>query len=457
MSEVSDAFVFFGASGDLAYKQIFPALQTMVKNGGLNVPVIGVARAGWTVAQLHERARQSLEEHGAIDEPAFAKLVSLMRYVNGDYSQTSTYAELREKLGDAARPLHYMAIPPSLFGSVAQHLADSKCAVGARIVVEKPFGRDLASARELNRTLHSFFQESSIFRIDHYLGKEPVQNLLYFRFANSFLEPIWNRTHVEAVEITMAENFGVQGRGAFYEEAGAIRDVIQNHMLQVTALLAMEAPVGQDADSIRDAKSQLLKSVRPLSPSEIVRGQFKGYRQEEGVDPNSEVETFAALKMHIDSWRWSGVPFFIRAGKNLPVTATEVWVELTQPPLDLFRDVKPDGANYYRFELSPDVTIALGAHTKRPGEQMTGQHVELVIHEDTIDYEPPYARLLTDAMHGQASLFARQDAVEEAWEIVDPILGNVTPVHEYERGTWGPPEADRLMAGVGGWRNPTSQ
>ena len=454
MSENSDAFVFFGATGDLAYKQIFPALQLMVKKGELDVPLVGVAKAGWNLEQLRERARQSLVEHGGVDEAAFAKLISLMRYVDGDYGDEDTFKELRSQLGDAKRPLHYLAIPPSLFETVAQNLAECGAAKDARVVVEKPFGRDLRSSRELNRTLHQYFPESSIFRIDHYLGKEPVQNLLYFRFANSFLEPIWNRTHVQAVQVTMAESFGVQGRGAFYEEAGAIRDVIQNHMLQVVALLAMEAPVGRDVDSIRDSKAQLLKSIRPLVPGDVVRGQFEGYTSEKGVAPDSQVETFAALRLHIDTWRWSGVPFFIRAGKCLPVTATEVWVELTQPPLDLFRDVKSDGSNYYRFELSPNVTIALGAHTKRPGEAMDGQHVELVLHETSVDYEPPYARLLADAMRGQATLFARQDAVDEAWEIVDPILGNVTPVHSYKPGTWGPRKANALTSDVGGWYNP---
>jgi glucose-6-phosphate 1-dehydrogenase len=453
MIGTSDAFVFFGATGDLAYKQIFPALQLLVKNGELETPVIGVAKSGWNLDQLKDRAHKSLEEHGGVDEAAFSKLMQLLRYVDGDYADPATFQELKTQLGGTSRPLFYLAIPPSLFGTVAKNLAEVGCASDARIVVEKPFGRDLQTAQDLNKTLHEFFPESRIFRIDHYLGKEPVQNLLFFRFANSFLEPIWNRNHVSSIQITMAENFGVQGRGAFYEEAGAIRDVIQNHMLQIVALLAMEAPAAHEVEGVRDAKALVMKSTRALTPSNVVRGQFAGYRDEPGVAPNSEVETFAAVRLFVDSWRWSGVPFFIRAGKCLPVTTTQVWVELHDPPLDLFARQKRNAPNYYRFELSPDVSIALGAHVKRPGETMDGEHAELVLHESSVDYEPPYARLLGDAMKGNANLFARQDLVEEAWRVVDPILGDVTPVHEYMPGTWGPEAAEKLAESAGGWHD----
>jgi len=449
----SDALVFFGASGDLAHKKIFPALYAMTRRGHLNVPVVGVAKSDWKLEQLRARARDSIEQHGGgVDDAVFDKLASKLRYVDGDYRDAATFDELRRQLGEAERPLHYLAIPPSLFATVVEGLGKSSCARNARLVVEKPFGRDLPSARELNATLHSVFDESAVFRIDHYLGKEPVQNLLLFRFTNTFLEPIWNRHYVQSVQITMAESFGVQGRGRFYEEAGAIRDVIQNHMLQVVGFLAMEAPTNTYHESIRDEQVKVFRSIRPLDPDDLVRGQFKGYRQQQGVAADSSVETFAAVRLHVDSWRWDGVPFFIRAGKCLATTTTEVMVTLRRPPL---RKLCPDERNYVRFRLSPDVQIGIGARIKRPGEQMVSDQTELaVVHHPDGDEMDAYERLLGDAMAGDGTLFARQDGVEAAWEIVEPILGSVTPVHEYEPGSWGPAEADGLVADVGGWHRP---
>jgi glucose-6-phosphate 1-dehydrogenase len=453
----SDAFVFFGATGDLAYKKIFPALQALIQRGRLDVPVVGVARSRWTLDQFKARARSSLEKHGHLDPAAYAKLCALLRYVQGEYGDPLICERLRQVLGDAKRPLFYLAIPPSLFAAVVEGLARSRCIEHARVVVEKPFGRNLASAQALNRTLHAHFPEAAIFRIDHFLGKEAVQNLIYFRFANPLIEAAWDNRHIASVQLTMAESFGVAGRGKFYEETGAIRDVVQNHMLQVIACLAMECPAGKDPDGWRDERGRLLRAVRTLEPSEVVRGQFRGYEQEPGVAPGSQVETFAAIRFHIDNDRWRGVPFHVRVGKRLPVTATEVLVRFKRPGRSGLGEFDSSPANYCRFRLGPEMVIALGTKVKKPGEHMVGEAIELVAHHQPPDEMGPYERLLGDAANGDAALFAREDSVETAWRVVDPVLGSTTPLSEYEPNTWGPTRVEQDLAPDGGWHEPSAK
>jgi glucose-6-phosphate 1-dehydrogenase len=453
----SDALVLFGATGDLAYKKIFPALQALARSGELEMPVIGIARGGGSLDTLRARVRDSLEHNGDVDLDAFSRLMARLAYVDGDYRDPATYERLRRALGTSAHPLHYLAIPPSMFAPVAEGLSRSGCARGARLVVEKPFGRDLASAIELDATLHAVFDESTIFRIDHYLAKEAVQNLLYFRFANALLEPMWNRNYIDSIQITMAESFGVQGRGSFYEEVGAVRDVVENHLFQVITLLAMDAPAGRDAQTMHAEKLRLFRAMRPLDAAHVARGQFRGYRDEPGVAADSNVETFVALRLYIDTWRWAGVPFYVRAGKCMPLTATEVIVDLKRPPLTIFDDAPASMSNYFRFRLSPEVLISAGVRVKVAGDVMRGEPVELIARHQLQGEKSPYERLLGAALRGDTSLFTRDAAVEAAWRVVDPIIHSPTPPAVYDPGTWGPPTAAAIFAGEEGWHDPVPE
>ena len=456
-SSRSDALVFFGVTGDLAHKMIFPALYAMAKRGTLKVPIVGVAFPKWSLDRLRKRVTDSIKRSGGIDDKAALRhLLSLLTYVNGDYKDPATFTAIKKKLGRSRRPAHYLAIPPSLFETVIESLGAAKLAEHARVIVEKPFGRDLASARELNRVARSVFPEDSIFRIDHFLGKEAIMNILYFRFANSFLEPIWNRNYVASVQITLAEKFGVKGRGAFYETAGCLRDVIENHLFQIIALLAMEPPADRDFEAVHSEKTKVFQAMRPLTPDDVVRGQYAGYRKEPHVAKNSDVETFCALRLFIDSWRWEGVPWYVRSGKYLAENETEILVELKPPPQKLFADSQPatGRSNYLRFQLSPDSAIALAARVKRQGKEFIGDQRELYLVEEQTGEESPYERLLSDAMAGDGALFTREDAVEAAWTVVDPVLKKHHRVRPYKCHSWGPKEADAIIASDGGWHNP---
>jgi glucose-6-phosphate 1-dehydrogenase len=455
MSDRTDALVIFGATGDLAKLETFPALVGLVERGVLDVPVVGVAKSGWGLEQFRDYAAASLRANGIDPDAAPARtLLGLLRYVDGDLDDDATYAAMSREMGDAATALYYLEVPPALFGRIAAGIHGAGRADGARVMVEKPFGADEQSARELHRTMCRYFPEEAIYRVDHWLGLDSLNQVLVARFANSVIEPLLDRDHVESIQITMAEAFDVADRGRFYDRTGAVRDVLQNHMLQVLASVTADPPDGSGLESWLDAKARVIASIRPLRPEDVVRGQYEGYHDVAGVEPGSTAETYVAVRLAIDTWRWAGVPIVIRAGKTLPVTATEVSIRFRPVPFDVFGRRPVAATNALCFRIWPDTGIRLVLAGKKPGVGVEPEVHELVFSQDTASDMRPYDRLIGNALDGQRVLFARQDTVEAAWRVVDPVLGDAVPVHPYARGTWGPKEADALLPEGDAWADP---